>query len=473
MAVNTFEFTTGPATLQNVGKLAYNGCVFSPLYETKVSGKVVKDNANRTTKFMEYTLTADGYVTLPANAQDINPTIRKLRNLLTAQGGMLTYIGRGFDLVVNAGGGIVGIPNLGKPKGLINPDVAWGPVPELIEFQPLGGGRSAKVQWKVTVRIPEIASKTLGLLQLNYETGVSYGEDGFSSISVRGTLEVPMTRSPSQATRKLTYTVDDYRNLLSERILGSIDLSRFRVVQREFNVSRDKRTLEWDVAAEERPYMDPPMDCTIARGNYNVRPVKAGMGLVSWLCTLKATYTVRNDSPRRAAWLAFLALVRLRMKKSEAFNPPEIDGPAEEPGFWNRTGRALGRALPGIALMLIPGAQTAGAALAALGVLTGSPDPKKEGIENPNRKVWLIDFSVDEGLYLDSKTITFSATWRLISNFQHILVTSGLWTKVAEEDLPGRNLWAASMKNLSGHQSWLQNRLNPKLDVIVDFGSDA
>ena len=40
-APNTYNFTTGPASLPDVGKLAYNDRVFSPLYETKISGKDV------------------------------------------------------------------------------------------------------------------------------------------------------------------------------------------------------------------------------------------------------------------------------------------------------------------------------------------------------------------------------------------------------------------------------------------------
>ena len=63
--------------------------------------------------------------------------------------------------------------------------------------------------------------------------------------------------------------------------------------------------------------MDLPPDCPIARGTYSVRPAKVGMGLVTWLCTLRATYTVAMPSPyrspemgrRKNAWLAFLALL--------------------------------------------------------------------------------------------------------------------------------------------------------------------
>ncbi len=453
MAIAPFNFTTGETTLPDVGELSYNGCLFSPLYETTVSGTVVKDNAQRTTKLMDYTLTADGYVTLPAGATDVAGVMTSLRNTLTAHGGALIYKGRGFDLSVNVGVDFKG------PAGSF--DAVWGPVPELLEFQPLGGGLSAKVRWQIKVRIPEItAAKSKGalgpLLQFNSETVVTYSEDGYSSLSIKGTLEIPLTRSPNQKIRTLTSTVDDYRSILDTRIMAGIDLSRFRVTRRNFSISRDKRTLEWDFAAEEKPYMDLPIGCTIARGSYSVRPAKAGMGLCMWLCTLKATYTVRADRPRRIAWAMFLAMLRLRMSQSKLGNIPPLDGGNQNPGRG-----AVGALFPAVGAFLV------GQEISKFvrDLIAKQNKPVAEA-----RKAWLIDFSFDEGLYLDSKTTSFSATWRLVTTFSHILLASGLWKKLPEEDNQGNNLWATTVGNIQGSQSWLPNKLDPKLDVIVDFG---
>ena len=452
------DFTTGPALLADVGELRYNGCVFSPLFETNVSGNIVKDNANRTTKLMEYVITADGYVTMPTGDTDINPTMNNLRKLLTAQGGALTYSGRGFDLKVNSGGS--------------GQDVAWGPIPKILEFQPLGGGLSAKIKWQVVVHISEATATTVttsppgsssrssgsitgSLLQFNYETVLTYNDDGYSSMSIRGTMEIPLTRTPSQTTRILTTTVDDYRKVIEDRLFSGIDLSRFRFVRREFSGSRDKRTMEFDIEIEEKPYMDLPPFCTVARGTYNVRPARAGAGLATWHCTLKATYTVRADVGRRAAWVTFLALLQLRMRQAERPGLTPLDGVQNPP----RTGTGVLPPLPilGPIGVSIP-------VLSYLGGLFSRPSA------NNNRKAFLIDFSFDEGLYLDSKTVSFSATWRLTVVFADILLASGLWTKLPES-ANNSNLWAASMRGVSGVTSWLPNRLDPALDVIVDFGS--
>lgn len=465
MPPTTFSFTTGDAYLPDVGQMSYNGCVFSPLFVSTVNGTAIKDDANRTVKLMEYVLTVDGYVTLShatLNAGNIAATMAQLSTLLTQQGGSLVYRGRGFDLIVNPPGGVIRTPDY---------DVAWGPVPEVLEFQPLGGGRSAKVVWRVTVRVVTGGKAAGGgrltgvvgpgpqfidLLQFNCETSVSYGEDYYSTLNVRGTMEIPLTR-PAVDTRRVTFTVDDVRSELQRRIFDGIDLSRFRVVNREFPISRDKRTMHFSVTAEEKPYMDLPEFCPVARGSFTVRPARSGMGLVLWLCTLRATYTVAAGFPRRMAWYPFLWLLRERMYASQDGNIGGIpDAQSQNPRDVRQItlfGQTVAFNVPNRG----NGAQEWRQAL-------------QQSRANGPTRAWLIDFGIDEGLYLDSKTVSFSATWRLVTTFSHILVASGIWRKLPDNDAGGNNIWAASMKDISGPFSILPNVLDPARDVIVDFG---
>ena len=452
MTVPTYNFTTGPSTLPDAGRLSYNGCVFSPLFETSVSGTPVLDRAERTVKYVDYVLTADGYVTLPEGHANIGQTMAVLRQLLSAQGGTLVYLGRGINLVVG--------------PAEITKDVAWGPVPEVLEFQPLGGGKSAKIRWMVKTRITEVQAPTgnplFALLQFNYETLVVYDEDGYSSLVVRGTMEIPMSRFPLQSSRTVARTVDSLRGQIETRVTNGLDLARFHVTRREFNISRDKRTMEWSITLEEKAYMDLPPYCTVARGNYSVRPASTGMGLVTWLCTLRATYTVRADMPRRMAWFAFLALLRIRMSASTL----APDTPVER-GNQNPPRTSLRSALQGFVRPFTTAAGLANQILRDGGRLV-----------QESRNAFLIDFSFDEGLYLDSRTVSFSATWRLTTIFSHILLASGLWKKLPEAFQgppdprnPGSlNLWAITMDDVQGSKSWLPNTLDPKSDIIVDFG---
>lgn len=283
------------------------------------------------------------------------------------------------------------------------------------------------------------------LLQFNYESTVTYNEDGFSTLTVKGTLEIPLTRDPSQSTRTFGKTADDFRGEIERRVMRGIDLRHFRMVRRNFTLSRDKRVLEWDFQAEEKAYMDTPPACSMARGSFSVKPAKAGMGLATWLCTLRATYTVRNDQPRRVAWLAFLALLRHRMVYSRSV--PRIDDPKPPKPPRRITLTDIAEAAIGLPL---------------LNALVSSQEKE---LVDLSKRAWLMDFSFDEGLYLDSKTVTFCATWKIVTHFSHVLLASGLWSRVEGSN---KLLWATSISDVSGVQSWRANKA--KTDIIVDFG---
>lgn len=440
------NFTTGPSTLPDIGTLSYNGCTFSPLFFTHVTSNPIKDAAKRTVKLIEHVIVAEGFVTLPNGALTIGGTMQSLYKLLTAQGGRLIYRGKALDIEAQ--------PRIVGDKARRSVDVSWGPVPELIEFQPMGAGRSAKVSWKVTVRLvpPAVADAVniVGLLQLNCDTSVTYDEEGYSSINIKGTMECPLTRF-EMGSRVVSDTVDRFRDRLEDRILKGIDLGRFTITNRVFNISRDKRTLEFDVSAQEKPYMDLPPNCTLADGTFSMRPVKQGAGLATWNCTLRASYTVAAGRKRKFAWWAFCALVFLRMQETNKIN----DNPLRPPPPDN-------------------------------GIIEVMVDPDKVEFKNPilSEKPWIIDFNIDEGLYKNSRIISFSATWRLLCSFQQIISGSGIWRKLPEgknQAKGGRdqanNLWAQSMTldpkfgSIMGSKSWLPNTLDPKLDIIVDMGS--
>lgn len=441
------SFTTGSSILPDVGTLSYNGCVFSPYFVTSVNGVAVQDNANWTVKYMEFTLTVEGYVTLGDDDDTIDDAMEEILVRLSKQAGQLIYQGRGFaDLVVNQPGGVV-------------QDVAWGPIPKVIDFQPLGAGRSAKVKWTVTTRIPEatgVGGRLGPVLQFNEETTVKYDSDGFSSLSIKGTLEVPLTRATVN-TRTMTRTVDDFRQQFLNGIVsvggGGIDLTRFRVTERDFNISRDKRTMEWSFAAEEIPYQGFPPGITDADGTFDLKKASAGIGLMNWLCTMRCTYTVANNQARRLAWVSFLALMQIRMGQSVNATIP-VNAPQQNPNILAQAFGAINPTFTNIASLLRQYRQYMAA--------------QQPALNNGNKKAWIIDFGLSEGLYRGSKRITFTVTWRLISTLAQVLQTSGVWQQSGLEK--NKRNWAIAMQSISGSQSWLANRLDPNAQAIIDFG---
>lgn len=476
--------TTGLAPLPDIGLLKFNGVTFSSLYHSKIEGKVVIDAAQRTTRFMQWELQVDGVVTLEAGLPNTDRTWAFIRQRLSQDGALLNYSGQGF-------GGL----NVGPGAVL---DVAWGPIPEVLNFQPLGQGRAAMISWRCTVRIPEIKTGGGGggpqgvqgpVVQFNYESALKYDEEGYASVSLKGTLEIPLSRGPANQ-RAVALTVDSFRQKWLDI---SFDLTKYKVTSREFPMSRDKRTYEWQYDATELSPAGLPLGHTGAHGTMSLRPLKPGGGqqgkllaVPMYVCSMKCTYTLRSDFPRRVAFQAFCSLLWYRMWSALNGEFPASNDPnaRQNPFLRQVTAGAFKAAAVKLAVPPLPappigplGALTFYQQLAANQQKVTNPliaalqAFKAGGIANVLTTVSrLMDFGFDEGLYEDSKTITFQAAWAFTCTFPTLMAASGVWNYAQDV---GKNVWATSVKDIMGWRGPLTARIDPSVEVIVDMGGGA
>ncbi len=454
MALTPINSDTGQTILPDIGSLRYNGVTFSHLYHSSVTGHEILDNAGWTVKGTEYTISVDGVVTLGPGDQTCDRVWVNLRKKLQQAGGALVYLGKGFGpLIVNQPGGAF------KPAGTTLRDLAWGPRPELLEFIPLGGSRSANVKWVCKTLVseqPVFAENPV--VQFNYDTSMSYDEQGYSKLVVHGTIEIPLSRRRVDV-RSVPESVDQFRNGLVAAVTEGIDLTRYRVTSRTFPVSRDRRTMEFEVTAEEMPLFGLPPGATAARGTFSCRPWSGSKylaGTVKWLCSLRGTYVIANSFPRRQAWWAFLSLLYFRYNESRR-------------GFIDEDGKTKDPLVPR------PGGPQAPVPTDT-GVVGGAPSwetyfkiMRTGWAQNSNANAFMTSFSFEEGLYLDARTITFEASWMLITSFTRILEATGCWFPCGIE---GGDRWASKMASIQGPNSWLVNRFNADNDIIVDMGAN-
>lgn len=480
----------GYERLPDVGELSYNGVTFTSLFRSRVTMEPVEDNAMRTTRCGRLKIVAEGSATLlTPNGELVSPgetidtvmaeTLRRLK----AKAGRLAYKGKGLgnDLVVNDGAA-------GKLR-----DIAFGPTTKVLEFQPMGASRSALVSWQAEALIPLIKGQVpvpvfvngdfIGvqgagggaaltgvgaLVQFNEECSVSYDEDNHATLTFRGTIEVPITRPTVNDRVVLRGGVDAYRKAF---LNFPNDLLRYRVVRRNFTTSRDRRTCEYEMVLEELPRMGLPFGASRARGTFSVKNHKVGNSLLVnflWICSLRGTYSINKVYPARWAWAAFVTLLKFRMEQSVRGNLPNINNPL--PGQQQPPPVANPVANPNFqgALLL----NVAGNPLGAFQLLNQARNDLQAGqqaaqqLDPKNLKPLLTNFGFDEGLYLDSReTVTFEATWRLVTGLDRLLLATGVWKYSGVE---GGVRWARSTQELSGWKGNLACRLNA--DFIVDLG---
>jgi hypothetical protein len=505
MATLQFPSSTGLAPLPDFGTLYYNGITFSCLYKTRITGNVVLDSAKRAQKYVSYTIYAEGIVdgnSFPgqgnSDAQAIaGRNMTFIRRYLSMPAGTLRYTGKGFgNLIIN------------DPKGYW--DVAYGPHPQVLEFQPLGGGRAAFIRWSVEFHLPEgvgldailstppgggggggatlIAFSTNVVLEFTWEYHLRYDARGYSSVRISGTIEIPLTRNARES-RAVTVSVDDFR---SRWLNVPIDLTRYKIVDRNFEISRDKRTCNFSFQADELPPMGLPPGCTGARGTMTVRnlakppvgssAVNAKPGLCIWECNMRCSYVVRGDQDRRVAFSAFYSLLWFRMQLAKVGILARLDlsGLTAQQAEDFTANQRINEIQGGV-LGYIVGLNEAGVP-PGLGddaislwnnILKNVRPPTSRLSRGASGGAMLTDFGIDEGLYEDSDTIAFHATWWFMCNLQQILSASGFNRWIAGTAGRKDNLWGLSVRSVMGAQSWLENRLDTNADIIVDIGGGA
>jgi hypothetical protein len=462
-----------------VGTLSYNGVKFSSLYKSVVRGKVVQDDAKWTTKYVEYSIEVEGFVTLAQGEATTDNTFEGLRLRLSAAGQALQYTGKGFgDLVVNL------------PTGVF--DVAYGPAPQVVSFTPLGAARGAQVAWTCVTRIPEVpfaanqnppslgsplsgvASAAGQVLQFSYSASIGYDDEYYGTVSLKGILEIAASRTPAGG-RLVKKTVDSFRR---SWLNIPYDRRQYRCVSRRFDESEDQRSCTWSYELAQLPPAGLPVGAPKAGGRMSIRPLRPGGGKEGkpvigpfWACTLRCTYSIRADFERRTAFFAFMSLLWFRMWSSLSGVVPDLD-------FAGQQLQAVAKDFLQNALLKGAGftpPNTPSRAISFYTQLAGRQNAAGEqasAILGLNQKAAaarpvLMDFGVDEGVYDDAKSISFQASWRTCCTFQSLLYATGVWRFGPE--VGGLN-WAESIVDVSGWRGPLANNVNPAAEVIVDFG---
>ncbi len=443
--------------LPDIGTLSYGTIFFDVLKHTKISSRPVEDSANRTVKYVTHTLTVEGVVVLPDKVgadQTIDTIWVSLRQELETNGLPLVYTGRGFgDIRVNVGG----------LKGTAVRDVNWGPKPKILDFVPLGQGRSASITWQVEFSIPECeCAHYAGVCEYTFETNLSYDEDFYANIVISGTLEIALTWQTGVNRRKLADIVDAYRKTWLDNPPAIDD---FKVKDRSFKESKDKRHMDWSYTYEEMAPMGPPFHSSKANGTYSVRP-KSGKSaaLTVWMATLRCRYVVRKSFPRRSAYLSFLTILQDRISASRFGFIPPGNNPGAQPQ------QQANRRIPNIAFNPnIPNPQDPTSAYSAL---YRRPIPADR-----SHAVILWNFGMEEGIYDDSKSVSFEASWQFSTTLRSLMQASGAWQMVTHDpalntDNPldaSKTLWRRTMQDVTG---WTGNQAlpqSPKNDLVIDL----
>ena len=282
----------------DLGELSYNGWVFDSFHHSKVTNRVVPDDAGRVVKWQEVTIEVEADIDL-SSFPDQNTAVHNLWNSLTEPGGSLAYSDKGFgEFKVN------------HPDTDVR-DVNWGPKPEMIDFVPVGGNRVVHIHWKVTAHVVSCspAFYKRHLFNFTFEVGYDLDSDGYLTRSLSGAYEIPLTFATNQGAGGVL-TVPDSADNWWKRVCPPVPVG-FQRVTKNRRVSKDRRRVDYQIVDKELPVPLMP-DCTMIEAKYRVRNEK-GMIFANWACTISGTVRINPALPRSASWDRFGLLVRSRL----------------------------------------------------------------------------------------------------------------------------------------------------------------
>lgn len=209
---------------------------------------------------------------------------------------IIEHDGFGPKFDINAGG-----------AGAIR-DIAWGPKPRVVEWNPVGHTNSVEVTWEVEWMIPicdgSAPPSFTGLSTFSY--GISFDIDhrGYTTRTISGTIEIALSRYAGG--RNLADSVDNYRNRVNFQ--KPMNFER----RASWQVSDDKRTANFTIVDAEiaSPNAWPAGVVSI---NATHRAGWQRSSIARIMNTISATIELSPNEHKSRAWMIFRGMVNKRI----------------------------------------------------------------------------------------------------------------------------------------------------------------
>jgi hypothetical protein len=179
--------------LTDVADVIYNGFTFPPVINAKGTIVPEYDKTGRSVKYLTVAITISGIITqfdraAPAaglTTATIDPHMDIIRHRLSQPCQPLTFKLQGF-----------GTFNIQQGTTY---DVDYGPKPMVLDWQPMGGGLAAEIEWLVVTRIPACAyaDSFNGIVELGYDVAWGISDAALLTRTVTGYVELAKTRPPN------------------------------------------------------------------------------------------------------------------------------------------------------------------------------------------------------------------------------------------------------------------------------------
>lgn len=285
-----------------MSQVTYNDYVFPDRSNFQITESLVYDASDRTvigTRFvlrLQTIIVNEEATTLGDNPAAAYVHYARQRISKAGQRLIIEHEGFGPTLDINA-------PAQGAVK-----DIAWGPKPRVIEWNPVGHTNSVEITWEVEWMIP-ICDGTqppsfTGLSSFSYGITFDIDQRGYTTRVISGSMEIAMTRYGGG--RNLVDSIDNYRNRVNFQKPANFER---RI---SWQVSDDKRSANFTIIDSEiaSPNAWPAGVVSISASH------RAGWqrsSVARIVNTISATIELSPDEHKSRAWMIFRGMVNKRI----------------------------------------------------------------------------------------------------------------------------------------------------------------
>lgn len=389
--------------LPNMGmECSYNGVTWGPSADTTMyTVRPNLDPSGRTVMSATYGLVIEEYI---HDAATTDAVILDKIARLSRNAGELRYKGRGFgDTVLNVGPG--------------KRDVKWGPHTQYARAEAVGAGRTVKLSWSVewtTVNCPDGLTKAGTILQFTYGVTYDIDREGYTTRTVESSLTIAATKKKVDD-KTLDAVADEHREKMVPKLPDG-----FRPDGQSYRIDLAKTTITGTFRQVQMSGVMPPLQVVEAHVEHSYQ----SRGLLDWVGTLSAEYTIYRVANATPAIVAFARTLDDRIKKATAMRV----GDAVKP--------------------------------------FGLGDEAARG--DPVRAIPLAATATEADIY-GRQRVNLSLTYTIAGiGFGAIFSKAGLWTGLPPVETVAWRDWVASVGDISHPRGHARLVLRPNDDAIVD-----
>jgi len=278
--------------------VTYNGYRFNEYSNITVNATMQSDESNRTILYNRYRIRVE--TTIYADDGDVEGKagqhFERIRDRLSKQGQQLQihHEGFGLDFEVNA------TTLVGKR------DVAFGPKPILLNWDPVGHINAVEVVWECEVCI-SACNRWTGIMSFNYGATYRIDKAGYTTRTISGHLEIALTR----VGRSVPDNIEDYRERV---VLGPIpNFER----ETTWTISSDKKRADFTIVDSQIKSPNAfPVGVISIRGNHNLNWSRHHGQGAKLPQAIRVSIELAQGQPRSRAIEIFISILQSRWRSA-------------------------------------------------------------------------------------------------------------------------------------------------------------